>query len=64
MSFHTLATAIMAFIFSTSMSFNFFQTRDNQDAFIFHSSNQSLALFMPVDSLIVSEVTSSNDESC
>jgi len=64
MSFHTLATAIMAFVFSTSMSFNFFQSRDNQDAFIFDSSNQSLALFMPTDSLITSEVASSNDESC
>jgi len=62
MSFHTLATAIMAFVFSTSMSFNFLQTSSNQDELSFES-NQSLALFMPTESLITSEV-SSNDESC
>jgi len=64
MSFHTLATAIMAFVFSTSMSFNFFQSRGNQDVIVFDSSNQSLALFMPSDSLITSEATTSNDDSC
>jgi len=64
MSFHTLATAIMAFVFSTSISFNFFQSRGNQDAIIFDSSNNSLTLFMPSDSLIPSETTSSNDDSC
>ena len=64
MSFHTLVTAIMAFVFSTSMSFNFFQSRGNQDVIVFDSSNQSLALFMPSDSLITSEATTSNDDSC
>jgi len=63
MSFHTVAIAIMAFVFSTSMSFNFLQTSSNQDELGFDSSNQSLALFMPTESLITSEV-SSNDESC
>jgi len=64
MSFRTLATTVMALVFSGSMSFNFFQTGNNQDGFIFATPNQSLALFMPAESLIVSEVVSSNDESC
>jgi len=64
MSFRTLSTATIALVFSGSMSFNFLQTSGNQDGFIFAASNQSLALFMPANSLIVSEVVSSNDESC
>lgn len=64
MSFRTLSTAIMALFFSSSMSFNFLQNSSKQGEFIFAASNQSLALFMPAESLIVSEVVSSNDESC
>lgn len=64
MIFRTLAMSTMTLIFSTSMSSSFFQTDNTPNDFSFSISNQELALFMPAESLITSEVTFSNDESC
>ena len=61
----TLATAVMSLVFATSIYFNFSQAGSKQQSeFSFTVSNKIFALFMPVDSLITSELASSNDESC
>jgi len=55
----------MALVFATSIYFNFSQASSKQQSeFSFTVSNKIFALFMPVDSLITSELASSNDESC
>ena len=64
MIFRTLAMAIMALVISTSMGFNFSQNINKLSELSPTVSNQSLALFMPADSRIITDVVSSNDESC
>lgn len=65
MVFHTLVMTIMTLSFSISIGLNASQTGTLKLSN--HSltySKQSLALFMPVEKKIVTDVTSSNDDSC
>jgi len=65
MIFRSLAIPVIALIFSSSMVFNFSQNgNSNLNASSSSVPNQSLALFMPADSRIITDVVSSNDESC
>jgi len=64
MIFRTLAMSTMMLIFLTSISSSHFHRDNAQSVFSFSISNQALALFMPVDSLITSELASSNDDNC
>lgn len=65
MIFHTLVTTIMALVFSIGMGFNFsLDSNHTLSGFSSTDSSQSLALFMPVEKKIVTDATTSNDESC
>jgi len=65
MVFHTLLMTIMPLAFSIAMGANFFHGSNHKLSELSSThANQSLALFIPVEKKIVTDVTSSNDDSC
>jgi len=65
MVFHTLLMTIMMLVFSISIGFNVSQnSKHNLNERGFANYNQSLVLFMPVEKKIVTDIVSSNDDSC
>jgi len=64
MVFRTLATSVMTLVFSTGISSSFFHVTLTQNELNSDVLNQTLALFIPKDSLITIEVAAANEENC
>ncbi len=65
MIFHTLFMTIMPLVFSIGMGVNFFHGSNHKlSEFSSTDANQSLALFMPLEKKIITDVVSSNEDSC